>query len=101
MACSAWGVGAGGPLADYLFPIATNRGQALGLTMIMPGTLVALLTYATHGYVDWVVGVPMALGSVFMVPYGVRLAYSLPEPRLKLIFACMLLVIMVLLLLKA
>src|SRR3546814_9617784 len=69
--------------------------------MIIPGLLVALFTYASHGQVDWLAGLSMALGSVFLVPYGVRLAYALPEPRLKLTFACMLLVIMVLLLLKA
>ena len=43
----------------------------------------------------------LAVGSIFMVPYGVKLAYALPGPRLKLAFACMLLVIMVLLLIKA
>ncbi|MBP6020248.1 MAG: sulfite exporter TauE/SafE family protein [Burkholderiaceae bacterium] len=89
------------PLLTTFFRLPQTGAQALGLTMIMPGILVALITYSAHGYVDWTVGLPMALGSVFLVPYGVRLAYSLPEPRLKLIFACMLLVIMVLLLLKA
>jgi len=36
-------------------------------------------------------------GSFMLVPYGVRLAYKLPEARMKLTFACMLLVIMILL----
>lgn len=89
------------PFLTTVFRLPQTGAQALGLAMITPGIFVALLTYATHGQVDWVVGLPMAAGSIFLVPYGVRLAYSLPEPRLKLIFACMLLVIMVLLLMKA
>lgn len=89
------------PILTTFFRLPQTGAQALGLSMIAPGTLVALATYSAHGHVDWVVGLPMALGSIFLVPYGVRLAYSLPEPRLKLIFACMLLVIMVLLLMKA
>lgn len=89
------------PILTTVFRLTQTGAQALALTMVIPGTFVALFTYAAHGQADWVVGVPMALGSIFLVPYGVKLAYSLPEPRLKLIFACMLLVIMVLLLIKA
>jgi len=89
------------PLLTTLFGLSQTRAQGLGLTMIIPGTFVALATYAQHGQADWLVGIPMALGSILLVPYGVRLAYTLPEPRLKLTFACMLLVIMVLLLLNS
>jgi len=89
------------PVLTTVFRLSQTGAQALALSMIIPGTTVALLTYTAHGQADWVIGLPLALGSIFMVPYGVRLAYALPEPRLKLIFACMLLVIMVLLLIKA
>lgn len=88
------------PIFTTVFRLSQTGAQALALTMIIPGTFVALFTYTAHGQADWVVGVPMAMGSLLCVPYGVRLAYALPEPRLKLIFACMLVVIMVLLLLK-
>ncbi len=89
------------PLLTTVFRLTQTGAQALALTMVIPGTFVALFTYAAHGQADWQVGIPMAIGSVFFVPYGVKLAYSLPEPRLKLAFACMLLIIMVLLLIKA
>ena len=89
------------PLLTTWFGLSQTRAQGLGLTMIIPGTVVAMATYGAHGQADWVVGVTMGLGSLLMVPYGVRLAYTLPEPRLKLTFACMLLVIMVLLLLSS
>lgn len=89
------------PLLTTFFGLTQTRAQGLALTMVIPGTVVALATYAVHGQVDWLVGIPMAVGSILLVPYGVRLAYTLPEPRLKLTFACMLLVIMVLLLLNS
>lgn len=89
------------PILTTVFRLTQTGAQALALTMVIPGTFVALFAYAAHGQADWMVGIPMALGSIFLVPYGVKLAYSLPEPRLKLAFACMLLVIMVLLLMKA
>ncbi|MER1939835.1 sulfite exporter TauE/SafE family protein [Castellaniella sp. FW104-16D08] len=86
------------PVMTTLFHLRQTAAQGLALTMIVPGTVVALATYAWHGQAHGLVGIPLALGSLLCVPYGVRLAYSLPEARLKLIFACMLLVIMALLL---
>jgi uncharacterized membrane protein YfcA len=88
------------PFLTTCFRLRQTSAQALALTMIVPGTVVALATYAWHGQAHGLVGIPLALGSLLCVPYGVRLAYSLPEARLKLIFACMLLVIMALLLLR-
>ncbi|MCQ9615627.1 sulfite exporter TauE/SafE family protein [Paenalcaligenes niemegkensis] len=88
------------PFLTSFLALSQIGAQAIALTMITPGVVVALLTYASHGQVNWQVGLPMALGSIFLVPAGVRLAHGMPEPRLKLIFACMLLVIMMLLLLK-
>ncbi|HRL21286.1 MAG TPA: sulfite exporter TauE/SafE family protein [Alcaligenes sp.] len=104
MAGLAGGVfGVGGSV--LVVPFLTSRmgysqtgAQGLALSMIIPGTLVALFTYAAHGQVNWQVGLPMAIGSLALVPYGVRLAYRLPEVRLKFIFACMLVLIMSLLL---
>ena len=89
------------PVLTTFFRYTQTGAQGLALTMIIPGTLVALYTYATHGQADWIVGIPLALGCVFLVPYGVKFAYALPEPRLKRIFAVMLLVITFLLLIKA
>ncbi len=88
------------PLLGLVFGMDQQLAQGTALTMVIPGTVVALGTYASHGQADWLVGIAMAIGSILLVPYGVRLAYTLPEPRLKLTFACMLLIIMVLLLLN-
>lgn len=107
MAGLAGGVfGVGG--AVLVVPFLTSRmgysqtgAQGLALSMIIPGTLVALATYAFHDQTTWQVGIPMAIGSLMLVPFGVRLAYRLPENRLKFIFACMLVLIMALLLVRA
>lgn len=88
------------PLLTTVLRYTQTGAQGLALSMVVPSTTMALVTYAWHGQADWIVGLPLAVGSIFMVPYGVRLAYALPEPRLKLIFACMLLVIMMMLLFK-
>src|SRR5690606_4370614 len=89
------------PIRPTVFRLTQTGARARAVTMIIPGTTVALLAYTVHGQANWLIGIPMALGSMALVPYGVKLAYALPEPRLKLIFGCMLLVIMVLLLIKA
>lgn len=88
------------PIMTSLLGLRQTSAQALALSMIVPGTMVALFTYAIHGQAHGMVGIPLTIGSLLCVPYGVRLAYKLPEARLKFIFACMLLIIMSLLLLK-
>ncbi|MEO6985001.1 MAG: sulfite exporter TauE/SafE family protein [Paralcaligenes sp.] len=89
------------PFLTTFFRLPQTSAQALAMTTIIPGTCVALLTYSAHGQAHWMQGIPLAMGSIFCIPYGVRLAYSMPEPRLKRIFSVMLLVIMFLLLMKA
>lgn len=77
-----------------------TQAQALALSMVIPGTIVALSTYTWHKQADWLVGIPLALGSIALVPYGVRLAFAWPESRLRMAFACMLLLMVPLLLLS-
>lgn len=89
------------PFLTTFFHLRQTSAQALALAMVVPGTCVALATYAAHGQAHGLIGIPLAVGSLLCVPYGVRLAYSMPEAKLKFIFACMLLIIMVLLLVKA
>lgn len=89
------------PLLTKVFKYSQSTAQGLGLSMVLPSTLAALFTYSMHGQANWAVGIPLALGSIVCVPYGVKLAYSLPEQRLKMVFGVMLLIIMLLLLLKA
>ncbi|MBC5809340.1 MAG: sulfite exporter TauE/SafE family protein [Candidatus Eremiobacteraeota bacterium] len=75
------------PLMSLLFGLSQTSAQALGLALVAPGTLVGVATYAWAGDVDWFLGIPLALGALFAVPYGVHLAYRMPERRLRLVFS--------------
>ena len=104
MASGIFGVGGSVLAVPFLttyFRLSQTSAQALALSMIVPGVVVALATYTAHGQAHWLIGLPLAAGSICCVPYGVRCAYAMPEPRLKMIFALMLLVIIFLLLIKA
>jgi len=68
------------------FGASQTVAQGLGLAMVTPGTLVALWAYAGAGHVDWSVGIPMALGGILSISWGVALAHHLPERRLRMLF---------------
>ena len=85
------------PIVTTLFKYTQANAQALALTMIIPGSTIALITYSWGGQADWTIGVPMALGSLLCVNLGVRLAYKLPERRLRACFAALIFFTVVLL----
>jgi len=78
------------PIITTVFRLPQTTAQALALSMVIPGSTIALITYAWAGQADWSVGLPLALGSLGLVPVGVRLAYRLPERRLRIVFSLML-----------
>ena len=88
------------PIITTVFKYSQTNAQALALTMIIPGSTIALITYSWAGQADWKVGVPLALGSLLFVPMGVRLAYRLPERRLRACFAALIFCTVVLLLVE-
>jgi len=53
--------------------------------------VVALVSYAQSGHVDWAVGLPLAAGGVLTVSAGVHLAHALPPHRLRHAFYVVLL----------
>ena len=78
------------PLVSYFFGLPQAAAQGFGLALVAPGTLVGIAAYGWAGDVDWNLGIPLALGSVLTVRYGVALAHRLPERRLQLVFAALL-----------
>nr|WP_276323420.1 sulfite exporter TauE/SafE family protein [Achromobacter xylosoxidans] len=78
------------PIITTVFRLPQTSAQALALCMVIPGSAVALVTYSWAGQADWLVGLPLAAGSLLFVPVGVRLAYRLPERKLRASFAAML-----------
>lgn len=78
------------PIITTVFRLSQTTAQALALCMVIPGSTIALITYAWAGQANWMVGLPMAIGSLLFVPVGVRLAYKLPERKLRICFALLL-----------
>lgn len=78
------------PIITSVFRLPQTTAQALALSMVIPGSTIALITYAWAGQADWMVGLPLAIGSLLFVPVGVKLAYRLPERKLRICFALML-----------
>ncbi|MCY1517958.1 Sulfite exporter TauE/SafE [compost metagenome] len=78
------------PIITTVFRLPQTAAQALALSMVIPGSMIALITYTWAGQADWLVGAPLAIGSLFFVPVGVKLAYRLPERKLRACFALML-----------
>ncbi|MBS1144167.1 MAG: hypothetical protein H6R14_1573 [Proteobacteria bacterium] len=78
------------PILVSFFRQTQAMAQGFALALVMPSSIVALLTFAQAGHVDWTMGVLLALGGALTVSAGVRIAHRLPERRLRLAFALML-----------
>jgi uncharacterized membrane protein YfcA len=78
------------PVLTAFFGVRQAEAQGLALALVCPGTIVALLTYAGAGQVDWGLGVPLAIGGIAAISVGVAAARRLPERRLRLAFCAML-----------
>lgn len=89
------------PILTSLFRLPQTAAQALALTMVIPGSTIALITYSWAGQADWWIGLPLAAGSLLFVPVGVRVAYRLPERKLRACFAAMLFATVLLLIVEA
>ncbi len=74
------------PALTTFFGVNQMAAQGLALALIAPGTVVALLTYAHAGEVNWRMGIPLAIGGLTGVSFGVKAAHSLPEKSLRLLF---------------
>ena len=98
-----FGVGGGvlaTPVLTSVFCLAQVVAQGLALALAAPSTAVALGTYAMHGHVDWRMGIPLALGGLLSISWGVRLAHALPERSLRMAFCAFLALCAVLLLVR-
>jgi uncharacterized membrane protein YfcA len=88
------------PVLTSVFGTTQVVAQGLSLALAAPSTAVTLATYAWHQHVDWAIGVPLALGGLLSVSWGVRLAHALPERSLRTAFCVFLVVCAGLLLVK-
>jgi uncharacterized membrane protein YfcA len=79
------------PLITRWFGQRQTVAQSLSLALVAPSSVMALLTYAQAGQVDWGMGLPLAVSGMCTVSAGVALAHRLPERRMRAAFAWMLL----------
>lgn len=79
------------PILIGFFRQTQAMAQAYALALVMPSSLIALLTFSRAALVDWPMGVALALGGALTVSLGVRVAHRLPERRLRAAFLAMLL----------
>lgn len=96
-----FGVGGGviaTPILTAVFGATQVAAQGLALALAAPSTTITLATYALHGHVNWAIGLPMAIGGMASISWGVGLAHSLPERTLRWMF-CVFLVLCAIMLL--
>jgi uncharacterized membrane protein YfcA len=79
------------PALVSLFRMEQIRAQGMALALVVPSSIIALLTYGHEGHVAWSTGLPLALGGVLSVSWGVKLAHRLPALRLRILFCLVLL----------
>jgi uncharacterized membrane protein YfcA len=70
------------PLLTTFFGLRQLEAQGLALALVSPSALLALMTYARVGQVDWLVGLPLAFGGLAAISAGVAFASRLPERRM-------------------
>jgi uncharacterized membrane protein YfcA len=78
------------PALVSLFGMPQTQAQGIALALVIPASVTALFSYAQAGNVDWSVGLPLALGGLFSVSWGVALAYRMPAVPLRLSFCAVL-----------
>ena len=88
------------PLLTTFFGLRRLEAQGLALALVSPSLFIALLAYVGAGQVDFVVGLPLALGGMAAISAGVAFASRLPERRMRLAFCALLLLTAVLLALR-
>ncbi|MCJ8206531.1 sulfite exporter TauE/SafE family protein [Pseudomonas sp. RGM2987] len=88
------------PILTSLFGTTQVVAQGLSLALALPSTGVTLATYAFHHEVDWSIGLPLAVGGLLSISWGVKVAHALPERLLRGLFCGFLVLCAVLLALK-
>jgi uncharacterized membrane protein YfcA len=89
------------PAMTMFFGLSQLEAQGMSLAFSAPTSVLTTATYAAAGDVDWAIGIPLAAGGVFTISLGVRLARTLPERMLKMLFIGFVVVVAIALMLKA
>ena len=88
------------PVLTSVFGTTQVVAQGLSLALALPSTGVTLATYALHQQVDWHIALPMAVGGLLSISWGVKIAHALPERLLRGLFCAFLVLCAVMLAFK-
>lgn len=88
------------PALVSLFGMRQTQAQGIALALVIPASLTALISYTAAGHVNWSVGLPLAMGGLVSVSWGVALAYRLPPVPLRLSFCAVLISTAILMLVR-
>jgi uncharacterized protein len=89
------------PAMTTLFGYSQLAAQGMSLAFSAATASISTIAYAVKGDVDWGASIPLALGGVFAVRYGVDVAHRLEERTLRLVFVVFAVGVGIALLLKA
>jgi uncharacterized protein len=89
------------PAMTMFFGQTQVGAQGLSLAFAVPTTILTTATYAFAGDVDWIAGIPLAIGGVVTVSLGVDIAHRLPERALRSLFIVFIIIVAIALFLKA
>lgn len=78
------------PALVTFFRTTQTEAQGIAMALVLPGALIALFAYGHAGHVHWGVGIPLALGGVATVSWGVALAHRMAPRRLRMLFCLVL-----------
>lgn len=83
--------GAGGatfavPTFILLFGMSQTEAQGMGLVLILPTIIIALPTYWRAGDISWPIAIPLTVGAMVSVSFGVAAAHYLPQRTLRAAF---------------
>lgn len=88
------------PLLVALFSYTQTKAQGTALALVVPGAVSALASYSLSGDVAWNIGIPLALGGITSVSWGVFLAHKMPPSFLKFCFCTVIFMVAIFTLLK-
>jgi uncharacterized membrane protein YfcA len=89
------------PAMTMFFGQTQVEAQGMALAFAVPTTILTTATYALASDVDWAVGLPLALGGVATVSFGVDTAHRLPERALRSLFIAFVVIVAIALFIKA
>jgi uncharacterized protein len=89
------------PLMTIFFGLSQLEAQGMSLAFAVGTTILTTTTYALVSDVDWAIGIPLAIGGVATIGFGVDIARRLPERALRGLFVGFMIVIALALFIKA